>query len=162
MNKIPSNRNKSKDNPYTLGFNEDKNVYTVEFEDNKKLIHRVEITEKVYSAFDKFELEDISQIHKERKHIERNEVYEETLYHRAIDTSVSVEEQVENKLINDELRKAINKLSDVQKRRIKMYYFEGLTQQQIADREHTSIRAIQYTLNDSIKKLKEILKNLKN
>lgn len=43
-----------------------------------------------------------------------------------------------------------------------MYYFEGLTQQQIADREHTSIRAIQYTLNDSIKKLKEILKNLKN
>lgn len=91
MNKIPSNRNKSKDNPYTLGFNEEKNVYTVEFEDNKKLIHRVEITEKVYSVFDKFELEDISQIHKERKHIERNEVYEETLYHRAIDTSASVE-----------------------------------------------------------------------
>ena len=102
-------------------------------------------------AFDKFELEDISQIHKERKHIEKNEVYEETLYHRAIDTSASVEEQVENKLINDELRKAINKLSDVQKRRIKMYYFEGLTQQQIADREHTSIRAIQYTLNDSMR-----------
>ena len=59
-------RNKSKDNPYTLGFDEDKNVYTVEFMDNMKVIHKVEISEKVYQAFDSFELEDISQIHKYR------------------------------------------------------------------------------------------------
>lgn len=43
-----------------------------------------------------------------------------------------------------------------------MYYFDGLTQQQIADKEKASLRAVQYTLNDALTKLKEILKNLKN
>lgn len=158
MNKLPSNRNKSKDNPYTLGFNEEKNVYTVEFEDNKKLIHRVEITEKVYSAFDKFELEDISQIHKERKHIERNEVHEETLYHRAIDTSASIEEQVENKILNAEIRKAINELSDVQKRRVIKYYFEEKNVYEIAKEEGATHQSVSKSLNAAKDKLKEILK----
>ena len=36
MAKMP-NRNKSKDNPYTLGFDEDKQTFTVEFVDNKKV-----------------------------------------------------------------------------------------------------------------------------
>ena len=43
-----------------------------------------------------------------------------------------------------------------------MYYFDSLTQQQIADIEGTSLRAVQYTLNSAIEKLKEILKKLKN
>lgn len=62
-------RNKSKDNSYTLDFNEEKNIYTIEFVDNKKVIHKEEISGKVYCAFDNFELEDISQIHKYRSHI---------------------------------------------------------------------------------------------
>ena len=45
MAKMPI-RNKSKDNPYTLGFDEEKNIYTVEFKDNKNILHKVEISEK--------------------------------------------------------------------------------------------------------------------
>lgn len=67
-------RNKSKDNPYILGFNENKNTYRVEFVDNKKVMHNVEISVEIYKAFDKFELEDISQIHKYRSHIEHSEI----------------------------------------------------------------------------------------
>ena len=85
-----SKRNKSKDNPYTLSYNETTSSYVVEFKDNKNIIQKVEISDEVYQAFDKFELEDISQIHKYRKHIEHNEVYEENLYHRAINNSVSI------------------------------------------------------------------------
>ena len=157
-----SKRNKSKDNPYTLTYNETTSSYIVEFKDNKNNNHKVEISEQVYEAFDKFELEDISQIHKYRKHIEHNEVYEETLYHRAIVESKSVESIVEEKIINENLKLAINKLTETQKRRIKLYYFEGLTQQEIAKIEKTSLRAVQYTLNSSLKKLKEILKKYKN
>lgn len=36
MAKMPI-RNKSNDNPYKLGFDEDKNTYTVEFIDNQKV-----------------------------------------------------------------------------------------------------------------------------
>lgn len=83
MAKMPI-RNKSKDNPYTLDYDEEKNAYIVEFKDISNQFHKVEVSEKVFKAFDKFELEDISQIHKYRKHIEHSEVYEETLMHRAI------------------------------------------------------------------------------
>lgn len=48
-------RNKSKDNPYTLGFDEENEKYIVEFVDNKKVIHKVEISFEVYQAFDNFE-----------------------------------------------------------------------------------------------------------
>lgn len=84
------NRNKDKYNPYTLDIDEETNTYIVEFKDTKNIIHRVEVSEKVYEAFDKFELEDISQIHKIKKYIERNEVYEETLFHKSINASISV------------------------------------------------------------------------
>ena len=121
MAKMPI-RNKSKDNPYTLGFDEEKNIYTVEFKDNKNILHKVEISEKVYKAFDKFELEDISQIHKVRSHIELSEVFEETLNTRKLYKPISIEEEVENKVLLDDLKKAINHLTDVQKRRLKLDY----------------------------------------
>ena len=121
MAKMPI-RNKSKDNPYTLVFDEEKNIYTVEFKDNKNILHKVEISEKVYKAFDKFELEDISQIHKVRSHIEHSEVFEETLNTRMLYKPISIEEEVENKVLLDDLKKAINHLTDVQKRRLKLDY----------------------------------------
>ena len=65
------NRNKDKYNPYTLDIDEKTNTYIVEFKDTKNIIHRVEVSEKVYEAFDRFELEDISQIHKIKKYIEK-------------------------------------------------------------------------------------------
>lgn len=155
-------RNKSKDNPYTLGFDEHIEKYTVEFIDNKKVIRKIEISNTIYEAFNKFELDDISQMHKVQKHIEHSEVFDETLYKRAIHKPVSIEQEVENIILNMELMKAINQLSTIQKRRVKMYYFKNMTQQEIADFEHTSIRAVQYTLNSAITNLKEKLQKFKN
>ena len=77
---------------------------------------------------DKFELEDISQMHKFERHIEHSELYEGTLNERAVDKPISLEDIVENTIVNEEIRKAIDSLSEIQKRRIKLYYFEGLTQ----------------------------------
>ena len=142
-----SKRNKSKDNPYTLSYNETTKSYVVEFKDNKNTIQKVEITEEIYQALDKFELEDISQIHKYRKHIEHNEVYEETLSHRAINITVSLDEEIESRFINEELKDAINKLSEVQKRRIKMYYFEDKTLEEIAKIEGCNFTSVKESIS---------------
>ena len=158
MAKMPI-RNKSKDNPYTLGFDEEKNIYTVEFKDNKNILHKVEISEKVYEAFDRFELEDISQIHKFRSHIEHTEVYEETLNTKMLYKPISIEEEVENKVLLDDLKKAINCLTEVQKRRLKLYYFEDKTLKEIAELEHCSIASAKESIDSAINKLKKILKN---
>lgn len=152
------NRNKDKYNPYTLDIDEETNTYIVEFKDTKNIIHRVEVSEKVYEAFDRFELEDISQIHKIKKYIERNEVYEETLFHKSINASISVEDEVESKLLSEDLKDAINELSDIQKRRLKMYYFNELTLDEIAMLENTSHQAISKSI---IRAIEEIRKKLK-
>lgn len=52
-----------------------KKIPTVEFKDNKNILHKVEISQKIYKAFDKFELEDISETHKFRNHVEHSEAY---------------------------------------------------------------------------------------
>ncbi len=98
MVKIPV-RNKSKDNPYVLGYDEKKKTYTVKFIDNKKIIHVVEISEEIYHVFDRFELEDVSQIHKYQRHIEHSEIYESTLNKRMLKHPISFEKELENKIM---------------------------------------------------------------
>ena len=145
-------RKRSKDNPYILKTNNNKYYVIL----NKK---EIEINETIFNEMDKFELEDISQMHKYDRHIEHSELYDETLNKRAFNKQTSIEEIVETKLQNERLYNAINKLSDTKKRRIMLYFFKELTQREIALKEGTSIRAIQYTLNAA---LEELQKNLKN
>lgn len=149
---IRPKRKRSKDNPYILKTNNNKYYVIL----NKK---EIEINETIFNEMDKFELEDISQMHKYDRHIEHSELYDETLNKRAFNKQTSIEEIVETKLQNERLYNAINKLSDTKKRRIMLYFFKELTQREIALKEGTSIRAIQYTLNAA---LEELQKNLKN
>ena len=158
MAELPK-RNKSKDNPYTLGFDEEKQTYTVEFVDNKKVIHKVEISNKVYEEFNKFELEDISQIHKYRKHIEHNEIFDNKLEERMLTKPISIEEKVESKILIEEIRNAINSLPDIQKRRLKKYYFEDMSLEQIANEENCSKVAVKYSIDIALQKISKKFKN---
>lgn len=151
-------RRKYRDNPYTLNYIEEKNIYMVSFKDVKGHLQKIEISEEVYKAFDKFELEDIKELNEYDRHIEHSELFENNLEMRAKDKPISLEDEIIKKSTFDELKKAINKLPDIQKRRIVKYYFEDKTQKEIAEEEMVDIRAIQYSLNIALKKLKEILK----
>ena len=55
-------RRKHKDNPYTIKYIESKNIYVVSFKDVKGKLNKVEVSEKVYRVFDKFELQDIKEL----------------------------------------------------------------------------------------------------
>lgn len=156
MNKHET-RNKDKYNPYTLEVKEN-NSYILKFKDSRNVLQEISITKEVYDAFDSFELEDISQIHKIRKYIEYNEVYEESLYHRCVVETISVEDEVESKLLNEDLKNAIKLLNDIQKRRLIKYYFEDKSLKEIALEEGTSHQAISKSI---LKAIEEIQKNLK-
>lgn len=149
-------RNKDKYNPYTIEIREEK--YYVIFKDGNNVLQEISITKEVYDAFDKFELEDISQIHKIRKHIEHNEVYEETLYQRNAIESISVEDEVSTKIINEELRSAINELNEIQKRRIIKYYFYDKTYEEIAKEENCSKVAVKYSIDTAIENISKKFK----
>ena len=151
-------RRKYKDNPYTLKYIEEKNIYLISFKDVKGHLQDVEVSKEVYKAFDRFELDDLSELNEYDNHIEHSELFENNLERRMKDKPISLEDEMIRKSTFDELKKAISQLPEIQKRRIIKYYFEDKTQQQIADEEMVDIRAIQYSLNIALKKLKEILK----
>ena len=151
-------RRKHKDNPYTLEFIEEKNSYRVSFKDVKGKFCRIEVNKEIYQAFDRFELDDLSELNEFDNHIEHSEVYENNLNERAMDKPLGVDEIVETMLINEELKKAINELSEVQKRRIKMYYFEDMTLEDIARVEKTSHQAISKSIIKALAELRKILK----
>lgn len=151
-------RRKHKDNPYTLEFIEEKNSYRVSFKDVKGKFCRIEVNKEIYQAFDRFELDDLSELNEFDNHIEHSEVYENNLNERAMDKPLGVDEIVETMLINEELKKAINELSDIQKRRIRMYYFEDMTLEDIARVEKTSHQAISKSIIKALAELRKILK----
>ena len=154
-------RRKDKDNPYSLDFKE--NNYVVSFKTVKNEYKEVKVSEEVFKAFDKFELEDISQLHKVDKHIDmrvidNTEYMDIILFNNAVNDEISIEEQIENKILQEELKKAILELSEVQKRRVIKYYFENKTLQKIAEEEGCSIASVKESLDGSINKLRKKLK----
>ena len=154
-------RRKDKDNPYSLDFKE--NNYVVSFKTVKNEYKEVKVSEEVFKAFDKFELEDISQLHKVDKHIDmrvidNTEYMDIILFNNAVNDEISIEEQIENKILQEELKKAILELSEAQKRRVIKYYFENKTLQKIAEEEGCSIVYVKESLDSSINKLRKKLK----
>lgn len=150
-------RRKYKDNPYSLNYIEEKNIYLISFKDSYGRLQEVEVSRKIYEAFDRFELDDLSELNEYDNHIEHSEIYENNLVSRQKDKSQLLEDYIIQEFTFEELRNAINLLPEIQKRRIKKYYFEEKTQQQIANEENVDIRSIQYSLNIALKKLKKFL-----
>ena len=91
-------------------------------------------------------------------HIEHSTLIESTLYKRAATIQKSVYEQVEENILHDNLKKAIDLLPTIQKRRLKMYFFEDMTLQEIALKEQCSKSAVKHSIDDGLSNLKKNLK----
>ena len=156
---INPKRRKSKDNPYTLFYDEKRNIYFVKFIDNKNKIRNVEVSEQVFDAFNKFELEDISYLHKVDKHIDSAEFEESTVYLKIKEKPKKVEEMVEDSILSEEIKKAIKSLPEIQQRRIKKYFFEDKTYEEIAMEENCSKVAVKYSIDIALQKISKKIKN---
>ena len=155
MKIVRPKRRRDKYNPYKLDYDEIKNQYIIMFLDNNRQNHKVIVTKEIYEAFNRFELEDLSIINKFDNHIEHAEVYENNLVSRAINKPESLETIVERKINNALLYKNVNKLPEIQKRRLKKYYFLGKTFEEIALEENCTKRAIKFSVDLALKKLRK-------
>ena len=75
-----------------------------------------------------------------------------------IRSSMSAEADFERKLTREELHRVMNKLSNIQMRRIYAYYFLGMSQSEIAKAEGTKTPAISKSIDRGLKKMKKYLK----
>ena len=154
MKSLPKRR-KKKDNPYTLLYEEESNRYFILFKNVRNVINKVEVNIDVFNAFDRFELDDISDLHKIDKHIDMRELDENKNYEN--DTE-SIDDFIIRKSTYEELHKAINKLTETQKRRIKYYYFDDMKFSDIARVEECDESSVRESIYAGIEKLKKILK----
>ena len=159
MDKMPKRR-KSKDNPYILSKDEKNNIYLVSFVDGTNTYRSIKITKEVYQAMDCFERQDLKEMNEYDRHIEHSEIYENTLEYRIKDKKISLEENVIEELNSEKLRKAIEILPKKQKKRIKMYFIENKTYEEIGKIEGCTKVAAKYSIDIGLQKIKKFLKNL--
>lgn len=149
-------RRRDKYNPYYICELEGR--YYISFQDGQGVLHEFEINREIYEVFDNSELKDISYLHKWDKYIEHFEVWEFTLNERAFMQPESVEEIVLKNILTEKLHKAIRTLSVIQRKRLILYFYEGLTYEQIAEIEGCSKMSVKRSIDAAICKLKKILK----
>ena len=153
-------RRRDKDNPYTIfttGIDTATPHYYLTFVDSSNVERCVEIDKPLFDAFDRFELEDISFMHKVDKHYERTEQTEASLNKRAIKPQESVEEIVSQRMEVDKLHQAIARLPEKQRRRLVLYYFGEFTYEQIAEMEGCTISPVKRSIEKAIENLKNFL-----
>ena len=90
-------------------------------------------------------------------HIEHSEIYENNLEKRAKEKTISIEDDFIQKATFEELKKAIEMLPKVQKRRVKKYYFQDMGEIEIANQEGVSQKNVSETLKAARKNLKKFL-----
>lgn len=152
MDKRPKRR-KDKYNPYTLSTENKK--YYVSFKDINGNLQKTEVDKSVFDAFDSFELDDISIMNEVERHYEYSELTEETLSRRAVHKSKTVEDIVLAVLENEMLLKAICELTEIQRKRLLLYYYERLTYEQIAEIEGCTKMPVMRSIKKAEEKIKE-------
>ena len=151
-------RRKDKYNPYTIGTTED-GRHWLTFADGQGNRHHFEISAAVFALFDSFELDDLSYLNEVDRHYEQSELTEASLYDRAVYRPATVEESALQSMEYAQLHRAISGLPEIQKRRLILYYFQGLTYEQIAEMEGCTKRAVKFSVDIAVEKLKKIFKN---
>ena len=149
-------RRKDKYNPYTLSQNEDKHY--ISFRDGQGVLRELQITKELFEVLNRFELDDLSILNEWDRHIEHFEQTEQSLNRRAFSKEESVEETVLRSIEYERLHRAISELPERQRRRLILYYFEGLTYEQIARMEGCTIMPVKRSIDSAIKKLKLLFK----
>ena len=154
-------RRKDKDNPYTLfsvGKDTDNPHYFISFKDVQQIQHCIEISETLYRTFDGFELSDLAHLNEVDNHYMQSERTEESLLCHTAENCSSLEEEALREIQNELLYKAIAELPEVQRRRLTLYYYGGMTYAEIAAKEGCTITPVKNSVDRAIASLKEKIK----
>lgn len=144
---------------YTLEYLENENKYYISFEDSVKKKCRLEIGKDVFDEYIQSRKCYTKIKNETTRYLEHSELNDISLFNRSFIKKKLVDDVIIEKLTNQALHKAVDKIKSPHNKRIKMYFFEEMTVQEIAKKEAKTERAIRYSIEQGIK---EIQKNLKD
>lgn len=114
------------------------------------------VSKEVYEAMtETFRKEAHAQEMRDLRHVTRDGYTEGETEDLAFDTGELLEDMIIRRMELETLQKAMQSLTDVQKKRLQMYFFEGMTIREIAEREGINRNAVWKSLQATIARLKE-------
>ena len=145
-------------NPYTIRIEETNGQkrYFVAFIDGQGIFRESEVSYEVYTQFCRFVKCERNLRRSDERHLEQSELTEETLCRRAVHKPKPVDDAVNDNIRMERLNRAIMELPEIQKRRLILYYFQGLTYEQIAGMEGCTFQAVAKSVAAAEKRLKNI------
>lgn len=113
------------------------------------------VTREVYEALtETFRKEAHAQQMRDLRHISKESYTEGATEEFAFDSAESLEDMVIRQMELETLQKAMQSLTDAQKERLRLYFFEGLSTREIAQKQQTNQNAVWKSIQSSVKKLK--------
>ena len=128
--------------------------YFISFKDGQGKSHELEVSEQFFMEFRQMERRNRNLLQWDERHREFNEVWDETLYRRALRVPKSLDERMVEEERNETLCKAVGSLPEIQRRRFLLYYEYGFNFYQIAAMEHCTASAIQKSVAIAKEKVK--------
>lgn len=147
-------RNRDKDNPYFLHSDEKNDIYIVQFS-NGDSQYNIEISKDLFYEFDNIERYEARKIQYDKRYLEQSYQTDISLYNKAINKPLSVEDKTIKDIDYKKLNRAIGTLSKMHRRRILLYYDYNLSLSEIAEIEGCSKVAIKYSIDVALKQLRE-------
>lgn len=135
---------------------EERTIYIAVFKDGNGQKVESEISKKVAKTlFGTFVKTERNLRRSDERHLNYTELTEDELQQRIFILPKSLEEEIDTKIRNEQLYKAIEQLPEIQKRRLFLYYFENCTLEQIALKENCSKTRVKKSIDLAKSKLKK-------
>lgn len=114
------------------------------------------VTKEVYEALtETFRKEAHAQEMRDLRHITKEGYTEGETEDLAFESGESLEDMVIRQMELETLQKAMQSLTEVQRERLHLYFFEGLTYRQIAEKKGIGEKNVRESITGAIKKIKK-------
>lgn len=131
--------------------------YYVSFVNTNNELTETEVPQDTFLALQEFNRKREGISRSDRKHIERSEQTEISLNVKNIAKQLTIDETTIRNIRNSDLHQVISKLTQIQQRRDRMYFFEGQKLREIAVYENCSSQAVHKSIKRGLIKLQVIL-----
>ena len=136
--------------------------YFISFKDGQGEYHELEVSKQLFFEFRQMERRNRNLQQWNQRHREFNEVWDETLYRRALRVPKSLDERIIEEERNELFYKSVARLPEIQRRRFLFYYEYDFNFYQIGEMEHCTASAVQKSVSVAREKVKaEMRKYLK-
>ena len=124
----------------------DKSLVTIEYKTANGSRICVEVSTSVKELLEQFDRQIQSQRRQDRRYLDSTPLTDELLENSLLGAYEDTADLLDRMERDARLYKAIDKLTEIQRRRLYLHFFRGLTYKQIAKLENVNRRAVAYSI----------------